>query len=1601
MSQNPYASAAAKVAGRQQQQTATVIAATEGQTSQATAEVIDLSQRTGAPVGAVRADPEGARQHVERQQLDTLAAASPTVSAWVTGDPDRYALARDDVPLLGRFAAPLPDWRQLLSPTTPLQAPIYAAAWASGQSPQQGLDVARSAPSGAVQAAGSAVGGFGQLYNLGERLVDRTIGAGLRGIGVPDFDREKIPRWLRPGDSLVDTGDALKGGAAAIGAPAERQTLATDIAGAVGQIGGQIVQGIVAPQTLGPSLFAQGADVVAERAEDAGTLGTPSADVAILGAGAVTAVSERLGLDRLLRAMPASVRSDVARRVADIGIAGGVEAATEVVEGVGQDLLTRALVDEDFAVAEGLEREAIAAGGAGGIVRAIVQAVSGRRARAQAQAEQKHVDALVDAAQATTLRTRAPEALAELVDTAQPGQQVFVPIEALRSHYGTRTEQAVATLAGPDAYAEAVSSGAEVSIPLGRYVSIVSQADHAALRESLRLTPGEDVKPNSPALDREALFAEAFADARAVEGGTGAATVQTDAADAVTPVEAMDADSYAGYLAARQAAAEAQQRARETERARTQQQAAERRRAQDWKATAAEVEAELREQPIYRAERLLRTGRLPDGTFAEVKPKLDRAAVVEAFGPKVAEALKGMTALRGGLSPDAAAALLGFDSGGRLVHALTTAVPIKDAVAVETDARISERDIDTTDPDTVDDGTDAQAKALEAEIQGLERRAGGVRTHAVIFREVARRIMSRKEVASIRPETYRLAIARAQREAVQAAIKRDWTALRTARRQQLQALYLYREARDARTFATQSGKRFAQLTKKAARQRIGKAGSDYLEQLDGLLQRFNLAPLTGPQVESRASLRDWIAAKAAQGVIVDVPPAIADEAFRMPLRKLKLGELRELRDAVDSIVHAASNANLLRLEGETFNREEVDHAAAESILAHHRTRQHDSGDPRLGERVREEALGARALTATATDIARELDGFTDNGAVWTHTVRVIREANAQAAAEIRAAQEAHAVLRLKHYTDAELRKLKTRQFIPEVGAAWSKERMLALALNWGNDGNRQAILEQTDRRLSPEQAGAILSRLDARDWNYVEAVWKAIGRHWPDLAATQRRRTGLAPERVPPSPFVVTLPDGTQRAIAGGYYPLKYEARDVKELRILDQEAYDAMRTGRYAKAATRNGAAIERIGSGGRTVRLDLGVIGQHEREMIRDLRMGDAINYVHNVLHGPEFAAAANATGLAPLVNGLDVWLRDAATGEVGVRRWWERGLRMLRTNFTASVLTFKATSAALQVTGLLQSGVVLGKRPMLDATLRFFRHPRREHDRVVRTSEFMRQRLTTHVEAVRAVMDADAGTLAAGHAAMIRHGYWMIGRVQATVDVATWIAAERVALDRGDNAAKARAYADDIVSRAQSSGDFIDKTAIQRGTLSEGMRQSELIRATTVLQSYMTAKWNAAYERTARADLRSLRGGMAWSMDMLSLFVVEGMVAAIIRGQWPEDEKDDGFLDDLASMVAEEGLSALMGGLPGLSIAASELRGYDSKGVLADAFEAVGRSWTQIEQGELDGAFWRSQVTLAGFAFGIPSSQLNKSLQAIEAAGEGDEVSPLEYLTGPAKE
>src|SRR3546814_19603560 len=118
----------------------------------------------------------------------------------------------------------------------------------------------------------------------------------------------------------------------------------------------------------------------------------------------------------------------------------------------------------------------------------------------------------------------------------------------------------------------------------------------------------------------------------------------------------------------------------------------------------------------------------------------------------------------------------------------------------------------------------------------------------------------------------------------------------------------------------------------------------------------------------------------------------------------------------------------------------------------------------------------------------------------------------------------------------------------------------------------------------------------------------------------------------------------------------------------------------------------------------------------------------------------------------------------------------------------------------------------------------------------------------------MDAEAGRLKAGHAAMLRWGYFLLGQIQRTVDVSTWLAAEAKGLELfGGYEDRARSYADDVIVRAQATQEFVDQTPPQRGHLSDRVRQSEYLRATNAMAASILAKGTHTYARHRVNDLR----------------------------------------------------------------------------------------------------------------------------------------------------
>lgn len=1028
-------------------------------------------------------------------------------------------------------------------------------------------------------------------------------------------------------------------------------------------------------------------------------------------------------------------------------------------------------------------------------------------------------------------------------------------------------------------------------------------------------------------------------------------------------------------------------------------------------AVRAEVEAEFEAMPVFRAARILAGAKtLPDGTpvpEAVAGMKLDKEALVAIYGEAYLKRLGRLYAVEGGVDQDNAAMLLGFTSGDALVKALANRGDLKARVDAETADRMRQRHGDPmTDGTLAEVAMDAvhntkRVQLLEHELGFLSKLAGQERPNRRALKAVAQQVVAGKTSRQLRPNDYLAAERRAANEATRAAAKGDYAAALLAKRQQAFNVALYAAARDAQKEFGVISRYLKQMMGDRARARLGKAGRDYQEQVDAILELLEVKPISGTAVERRVRLAEWVAKQRESGNPINIPQKLLAGMGLTNISDIPLDDLRDIRDAIKQIDRLADLKNKLLLAGETRDRIEVDNEMAASVEESLPVVPERTGDKTWWENVRKGLVTLDVGRLLPTNIARELDGYREGGAVWSNVIKPIRDAMyGKVMPLVKSMQEAVAGLYAKHYTKEEMRNLDALVWRPEVSDNWSKGRILSLAMNWGSQGNKEAILTQTHSRLTEEQAAGLLRTLDARDWAFVQDMVDQVNSYWPDIAESQRRRKGIIPKKVEGSPFVVTTSDGQTMTIRGGYFPLKYDGDRSGYGATKDEidDIYNDLRMGRTASASTKDGHAIERVGSGGKTVNLGLDIAQAHMRDVIRDVHLGDAVAYVHTVLGGHAFTEAVIGAGKREHLNALNLWLKDVAAGEMGARHGAEKVLRFVRQNTTAAVLTYKATTSMLQVTGLIQTATVIGRRRTLRGIMRLMGKswvgPNSIWADIRERSPFMAERFGMIPDAVQLVSDARDGKLKAGHAAMIRWGYVPMARMQMIADGATWLAGEAYGLElfNGDSV-KARAYADDLVERGQAPDNFIGKPAIARGTLDEKHRQSEVVKSSTMLLSYMLAKGNVAREKYQQVT--SPMEAIKFGVDMIQLFAVETMIMALFTNGLPEDDDDDGLWDDWAAYIAREVAFGNLATVPLLSQLGTAGRGYTPQGVLERTWEAASNTGETLFDGEWNRRDTKAIVTMSGITTGVPSSQINTTAGALWRVRDGEDVSPIEFV------
>lgn len=239
-----------------------------------------------------------------------------------------------------------------------------------------------------------------------------------------------------------------------------------------------------------------------------------------------------------------------------------------------------------------------------------------------------------------------------------------------------------------------------------------------------------------------------------------------------------------------------------------------------------------------------------------------------------------------------------------------------------------------------------------------------------------------------------------------------------------------------------------------------------------------------------------------------------------------------------------------------------------------------------------------------------------------------------------------------------------------------------------------------------------------------------------------------------------------------------------------------------------------------------------------------------------------------------------------------------------------------------------------------------------------------------------------------------YYLTLQSQRVVDMCTWLGQYSKMIAEGKTQEQAIALSDQAVIDAQGSGMTKDLAAVMRGS---GKKK-----ILTMFYSFFNSTYNmiAVKQMTSRdaADIAATYFRVIVVPATLSY-----MLKQLLKPSVDDEEKD---LTEIARELAGENLSYLMNtviGVRELAPLAQSVFDSDNRpltyggpavfGGIGDGYRFV----NQVRQGELDAGFRRAFFSILGWGTGLPTAQLNRTLDGLTALYEGKTGSPLAPMFG----
>jgi hypothetical protein len=441
------------------------------------------------------------------------------------------------------------------------------------------------------------------------------------------------------------------------------------------------------------------------------------------------------------------------------------------------------------------------------------------------------------------------------------------------------------------------------------------------------------------------------------------------------------------------------------------------------------------------------------------------------------------------------------------------------------------------------------------------------------------------------------------------------------------------------------------------------------------------------------------------------------------------------------------------------------------------------------ETIKDTIDGLHNILVKAEYIFDKAAGYRKDSVIRKHTFERIAQAENKATSRgIEIGKELRSAFEL---IKDDIKSIMTDQVLEVGGRQLTKEEAMMVALNAGNEGNRDRL--KKGYQWTDKQIDAIVDSLSPNEKAFVNTIFNVVNKQGQELSEVTKQLTG---ERM--------------KFVAGQYFPIITD-RELSERAASQAEEKDLFQQ-IFHQATVSRGFTKTRVG-GTDAPLLSFDVIPKHLRDTNQFISHAVPVRDVNRVINNPDFKAAMIGSVGNNAYNQLKPWLKAIANPYHEALATWDRIAGKLRSNAAITILGWSLSTAILQPSAYFQTINRIGFGTAYRGFVDFYKNYGENKELMYSLSPALLMRTQTFDADLKSLMDADTSSMwKTNH--MKESFYAIMSWTDKMVTLPTWWAAYNEEMKNTENQEKAVAYADKIVRNTQSSGQMKDLAEVQRG-------------------------------------------------------------------------------------------------------------------------------------------------------------------------------------------